>query len=197
MTSRALVPAAAVLLALSLTGCGGGTPGGGLTGSPLTPSTGPDETAQPAGEAVPCTRDDLDISYAATDNTAGQMHGVLSMTNTAPSACTLGGYPILYLGSGEVEEPVGQQAAFDDTATDEGFTLEPGNVATSNVTITQAGNIEGCDLASTTHLIAAPPLDHAFVWEDDGRDVPIPPTPVCYNDDIGLLTVSPLVLSAS
>jgi hypothetical protein len=194
-----LAPVAVVLL-FALAGCGGGgtptagdTPGD--TGSPSPSETGSNPVD--TGDGGPCTRDDLDITYEATDNTAGQMHGILSMTNTAPSACTLSGYPILFLGSGEVEEPVGLQATFDDTPTDEGFPLEPGNVATSNVTITQAGNIDGCDIASTTHMIASPPLDHTFDWVADGRDVPIPETPICYNDDIGLLTVSPLVLTAS
>lgn len=191
-----LAPVALVLL-FALAGCGGGAPSSGETpvsSTPVPTETGSNPPDTASGE--PCTRDDLDITYEATDNTAGAMHGVLSMTNTSPAACTLSGYPILFLGSGEVEEPIGQQAAFDDTATDEGFALQPGNVATSNVTISQAGNYDDCNLATTEHMIAAPPLDHDFDWNADGRNVPIPETPICYNDDIGLLTVSPLVLSA-
>ena len=191
-----LAPVALVLL-FALAGCGGG--GTPPDGSPASETPSPTETGSNPGDggsAAGCTRDDLEITYAATDNTAGQMHGVLSMLNDSPAACTINGYPILFLGSGEVEEPVGLQAAFDDSATAEGFPLQPGNIATSNVTITQAGNIEGCNLATTQHMIAAPPLDHPFEWTADGRDVPIPDTPICYNDDIGLLTVSPLVLSA-
>lgn len=193
------LPVVALVLLFALAGCGGGgTPpsSDGPSSEAPSPTESGSNPGDPGASGL-CTRDDLDITYAATDNTAGQMHGVLSMQNTSPAACNLSGYPILFLGSGEVEEPVGLQATFDDTATDEGFPLEPGNVATSNVTITQGGNIDGCNLGTTDHFIAAPPQTEPFVWEDDGRDVPIPDTPVCYNDDIGLLTVSPLVLAAS
>lgn len=200
MISRAVAPVSALVLMFALAGCGGGAPSGddsptdAASSSPSPTETG--SNTDPGTAPDLCTRDDVDITYEATDNTAGQMHGVLSMTNTSPAACNISGYPILFMGSGETEEPVGLQAAFDDTATDEGFPLEPGNVATSNVTITQGGNIDGCNIGTSTHMIAAPPLGHDFDWTADGRDVPIPETTVCYNDDIGLLTVSPLVLSA-
>lgn len=185
----------AVILLFGLAGCGGGAP---ADGTPSSAPPSPSATSGGGGEAAPaCTRDDLSTGYEATDNTAGQMHGVLSMTNTAPSPCTVQGYPVVYLGSGEVEGPVGQPAAQDDSAVPELVTLQPGNVASSNVTITQAGNLEGCDLATTTHLIAGPPVDHPFEWELDGQHVDIPETPLCYNDEIGLLTVSPLVLAAA
>ena len=189
--------AAALLAALALTGCGGpGTPT--TTDDPVvTPA--PSETGSnpvPAGDAPACTRDDLEIDYTSTDNTAGQMHGILTTTNTAPAACTLDGYPILYMGSGEIAAQVGQPATPEEGTVASTVVLEPGNVATATVTITQAGNIEGCDLATTTHLVAAPPQDHPFVFDDDGRHVPIDETPICYNDDIGLLTVGPYELIA-
>src|SRR3954471_18282998 len=118
-----LAPVALVLL-FALAGCGGSTPPEG--DGPTHPSAASSPTVSTPADAggAACTRDDLEITYAATDNTAGQMHGVLSMLNDSPAACTLSGYPILFLGSGEVAEPIGQQAAFDDTATDEGFPLE-------------------------------------------------------------------------
>ena len=192
--SRAAAAAAVLFLAVALSAC---APGPAPAPSPTdsgTPSTEPGDggTGTPA-----CTREDLSSSYEATDNTAGQMHGVLSFTQTAPSPCTIDGYPVLYLGSGEVEGPVGLPATHDDTAAPVAFTLEPGNVATAAVTITQGGNVEGCDLSSTTHFIAAPPLDHDFAWELDGQHVDIPETPICNNDDIGLLMVGPLVLASS
>jgi hypothetical protein len=121
----------------------------------------------------------------------GQLHGILRMTNSAPSPCTLDGYPILFMGSSEVAEPVGQQATFDDVDVPVPVVLEPGNVAEAAVTITQAGNV-GCDIVQTTHFLAAPPLDHTFVWEDDGRNVPIDAIDSCNDDSIGLLMVGGL-----
>lgn len=191
-----LAPVALVLL-FALAGCGGGTP---PTGTPTEAAPSPTETGSnpvDTGDAVACTREDMSSEYEATDNTAGAMHGVLTLTNTSPAPCTMDGFPVLYMGSGEVEGPIGQPAALDDSTPAELITLQPGNVASSNVTITQAGNYEGCNLATTTHMIVAPPLDHPFEWELDGQHVDIPETPICYDDEIGLLSVTPLVLASS
>ena len=198
MIARALAPAAALLLAVSLAGCGGGTPGtDGAPSDEASPSSSPSATTAPPAEALPCTRDDLDITFTEADSSAGHRHGVLDFTNTAPSACTLEGYPILFMGNSEVEAPQGPQAGENATSTPAPITLEPGNVASSDVTITQAGIVDGCTVAQSTHFIAAPPQDAPFAWEDDGRDVPTPEFDSCLEDDIGLLTVTPLVLSAS
>ena len=191
--------AVAVLTALALTGCGGGgTPA--ATDDPVVTAPTPTESGSnpggSAGDAPPCTRDDVDIEYEPTDNTAGQMHGILTTTNTIPSACSLDGYPVLYLGSGEVEGPVGQPASPETGTVASTVVLEPGNVATSTVTITQAGNLDGCNLASTTHMIGGVPIDHDFAFEVDGQHVDIDETNICYNDDIGLLTVGPYELVA-
>jgi hypothetical protein len=194
VASRAAAAAAVLFVALGLSAC---APGPTPTPPPSDSGTPTAEPGDGGTEALACTREDISSSYEATDNTAGQMHGVLSFTNTAPSPCTIDGYPVLYLGSGEVAGPIGLPASYDDTASPVAFTLEPGNVATAAVTITQGGNVEGCNLASTTHFVAAPPLDHDFDWELDGQHVDIPETPICYNDDIGLLMVGPLVLASS
>jgi Protein of unknown function (DUF4232) len=198
-TRVAPLAAAVLLTALALTGCGGGgTPA--VTDDPVvTPTPSPTESGSnpvPTGDAVLCTRELVEQEYVPTDNTAGQMHGILTTTNTSPEACTLDGYAVLYLGSGEVEGPVGQPASPETDTVPSTVVLEPGNVATAAVTITQAGNLEGCNLASTTHFVASPPLDHGFEFELDGQHVDIPETPICYNDDIGLLTVGPYELVA-
>jgi len=124
------------------------------------------------------------------------MHGILITTNTSPEACYLAGYAVVYMGSGEVEGPVGEPAAYVGNAMIPTLELLPGNIATADLTITQAGNIDGCNLASTTHLIASPPIDHEFAFELDGQHVDIPETPVCYNDDIALLSVGAYALTA-
>jgi hypothetical protein len=182
---------------LTLAGCGPTAPPA-ESDSPSdapTASGTPSPTTPPVVEGNACTRDDLDISFAFGDSSAGHMHGVLSMINSSTDMCTLNGYPILYMGSGEVAEPVGLPATSDGTSTPAGFALNPAAVATANVTITQAGIVDGCTLGTTTHLIAAPPQDAPFDWMASGRNVPINETPVCYNDDIGLLTVSALTLA--
>jgi hypothetical protein len=189
-----LAPVALALL-FALAGCGGAPVADGPSGGD-SPSPSPTETA-PVQAAEPCTRDDLTIEFASADRTAGQQHGVLSLTNSAPSPCSVEGFPVVYLGSGEVEGPVGQPATPDPASVPGLVILQPGNVASSDVTIAQAGNFDGCDLAYTTHMIAAPPLDHPFDWELDGQHVDIRKTAICYNEDIGLLTVSALILTSS
>lgn len=189
--NRGAAIAALLLVALGLTAC---APGGdaGDSGTAAPPSASPPEDAGDGDGSTPaCTRDDLDIAYEYTDGTAGQLHGILRMTNSAPSPCSLDGYPILFMGSSEVAQPVGQQATPDDVDLPVPVVLEPGNVAEAAVTITQAGNV-GCEIVQTTHFVAAPPLDHAFVWEDDGRNVPIDAIDSCNDDSIGLLMVGGL-----
>jgi hypothetical protein len=192
-----LVPVA--LIALTLSGCGGTGGGGGTTGSPSastpeTPSASPSETgADGGGPGIPaaCTRGDLTITYAATDNSAGHSHGILTFANSAGEPCGMAGFPIVYMGSSEVAAPVGLPASPDGPA-GAGFVIAPGQAATSAVTITQAGIIEGCNVVQTTHLVVAPPQDDPFVWEDDGRNVPIASTPSCNEASIGLITVGAL-----
>jgi hypothetical protein len=187
---RAAAAAAVLLVALGLAACAPG-PGAGPSSAPSgTPSAEPGD-GEGDGATPACTRDDLDIVYEYLDGTAGQLHGVLRMTNSAPSPCSLDGYPVLFMGSSEVAEPVGPQATQDDADPPVAVVLEPGNVAEAAVTITQAGNV-GCEIVQTTHFVAAPPLDHAFVWEDDGRDVPIDPIDSCNDDSTGLLMVGGL-----
>ena len=57
-----------------------------------------------------CTRDDLKITYQATDNTAGQFHGLLTLHEHSPVGVhASNGYPIVYLGSREVEQTMGSR----------------------------------------------------------------------------------------
>jgi hypothetical protein len=195
--ARILVPAA--LIALTLSGCGGGGSGGSTSGSPSAtaseaPSASPSETgADGGGPGIPaaCTRDDLTITYAATDNSAGHAHGILTFANSGGQPCGMAGFPIVYMGSSEVAEPVGLPAS-PDGAAGAGFVIAPGEAATSAVTITQAGIIEGCAVVQTTHLVVAPPQDGPFVWEDDSQHVSIGTTDSCNEPSIGLITVGAL-----
>ena len=192
-----LVPAA--LIALTLSGCGGGGSGDAASDSPSSspvdsPSASPSETsADGGGPGIPaaCTRDDLTITYAATDNTAGHAHGILTFTNTSAQPCGMAGFPIVYMGNSEVEGPAGLPASPDGPA-GSGFVITPGQAATSAVTITDAGIIEGCAVVQTTHLVVAPPQDDPFVWEDDGQHVTIASTGSCNEPSIGLITVGSL-----
>ena len=196
--NRVAPVAAAALLALALTGCGGGGTPSATDDPVVTPV--PTETGSnpvPSGDAAPCTREEVTQEYVATDNTAGQAHGILKTTNTSPEACTLDGYAVVYMGSGEVAGPIGQPAQFvGDASALTPIVLEPGNVAIADLTITQAGNLDGCNLATTTHLVASPPVDHDYDWEVDGQHVDIDETNICYNDDIGLLSVGTYELVA-
>jgi hypothetical protein len=106
----------------------------------------------------------------------------------------MAGFPIVYMGNSEVAGPAGRPAS-PDGAAGSGFVIAPGEAATSAVTITQAGIIEGCAVVQTTHLVVAPPQDDPFVWEDDGRNVPVASTDSCNEPDIGLITVGALQLA--
>ena len=59
------------------------------------------------------------------------------------------------MGNSEVEAPSGLPASPDGDA-GAGFVIAPGQAATAALTITNAGVIDGCTIAQTTHLVVAP-----------------------------------------
>lgn len=175
MSRSRLVPVTitAAAVALMLTGCG---PSGGPSGSPsaspsssASASPSPTPTASSAsGDA--CTRDSLKITYQATDNSAGHFHGILTFTNTSASACTMNGYPIVFIGQPGADQPMGGASTNDTTSTAALVTLPAGGTAHAAITITDAGAV--CDNPiDTTYLIAAPPLDHPVDVAADGEQV--------------------------
>jgi hypothetical protein len=188
MIARVLAPAG--ILVVLLAGCAPG-------GTSDTPPPPPTESASPSsvptdGPVVDdsqCTRDDLTITFAESDSSAGHRHGVLTFLDSGSADCSLEGYPIVFMGNSEVAAPVGPQATEDPVVEPVLVDLSPGEAATAALTITQAGIVEGCTVASSDHLVVAPPLDHAFVWEDNGRHVPTPAIDSCLEQTIGLLAV--------
>jgi hypothetical protein len=116
---------------------------------------------------------------------------VLTFTNTG-AACVMTGYPVVYLGSSEVEGPMGAASTDDSSATPVAVSVATGGTAHAAITITDAGVISGCDLVTTTHLIASPPIDHTFDWQEDGEHVDLPGTQGCADDAISLVQVGPV-----
>ncbi|MEO6114820.1 MAG: DUF4232 domain-containing protein [Pseudolysinimonas sp.] len=179
-TLRALpLAAVAVTIVLLLAGCHS-NPGNpvGSTAASASPSAsastaGPTPTSSVPASAA-CTRDGLKITYQGTDNTAGHFHGVLTFTNTG-AACSMNGYPIVYVGQPEAEEPMGAASTNDTTSAPALVNLAAGASAHAAVTITDAGVV--CDPVDTTYLLASPPLSHPFEWTSDAEHV--------YNVNIG------------
>ncbi|MEO6533546.1 MAG: DUF4232 domain-containing protein [Pseudolysinimonas sp.] len=194
MRPQRTLPAIAVVVAVvaMLSGCHGPS---GHSGSPssttgssssATPSATPTPTptATAAGGVPTCTLDQLNIVYSPTDNTAGHAHGVLTFANTSQQNCSLTGYATVVFDNPEAQQPMGQPATHDPSeptgpavASIEGF-------STADLTITNAGFVEGCTIVTAIALLVTPPGLSQY------RHVPIPPTQACQNDDIGLLTVS-------
>lgn len=145
MNSRILVTA--IVLA-ALAGCA--PEAGDASDTPAPPSESstptPTPTEQSADDSTSCTRDDLTITYSELDASAGHRHAQLTFTNSVAGACTLSGYPIVFMGSSEVAAPVGLQA-IEDGGTVAAITLQPGDSATALLTITQAGIVGDCTVA--------------------------------------------------
>ncbi|MBN9240420.1 MAG: hypothetical protein BGO97_11960 [Micrococcales bacterium 70-64] len=191
MTRAALLATSFAALIL-LAGCGGPA---GPTASP-TPTTTATKTATPTPTptptavplSAPCTRDNLTITYGVADASAGHAHGVLTFVNSSGTACSMTGYPVVVFSNPEAAQPMGALATSDSSSPSTGVELAPGQSATAAVTVTQAGDVDGCDVVTAKALIVAPPLDHTFDWSSDGRNVPVD-LDACNNDDIGLITV--------
>ena len=196
----------AVVAVVLLAGCQGGASTGGAAASSPSPSSTPSATVstragvpaptppQPgAGLDPPCTRDNLEIAYQPADNTAGHAHGILQFRNSGATACSMTGFPVLYFGNSEAEQPMGAAAGDDTSTVAAPVDLAPGAAAHAAVTITDASLVGGCTVQSTDYLIAAPPLSHAFDFSSDGRHVPIAATDACSEDSAALLLVGAVV----
>jgi hypothetical protein len=180
---------AIVAVVVLLSGC---HPGGGPTGSPsASGSASPSASATPsptpssdAGSVPTCTLDQLDIVYSPTDNTAGHAHGVLTFGNTSQQDCSLTGYATVVFDNPEAQQPMGLPASHDPSEPTGPAVASVSGFSTADLTITDAGIVDGCTIVTATALLVTPPGLTQY------RHVPIPPTQACQNDDIGLLTVS-------
>ncbi len=200
---RVIGPVVLVAAVLGLlVGCQGGTSSSVAAPSSPSSSSTPTATVSPrtgvpaptppqpgAGLDPACTRDNLEIAYQAADNTAGHAHGILQFRNSGTTACSMTGFPVLYFGNSEAEQPMGAAAGNDTSTVAAAVDLAPGGAAHAAVTITDAALVGGCTVQSTDYLIAAPPLSHAFDASSDGRHVPIPATDACSEDSAALLLV--------
>lgn len=168
--------------------------------TPAAEST-PEPTSDPVAKLPhttddPCLRDNLQITYTAVDNTAGHAHGVITFTNTSGTVCNLEGYPSVWFSFPEASSAMGAEVTIDPASPVTSFDLAPGATATAQLTIVNAGNVDGCDPVDATSMLIIPPLPGAVpedleLW---ARFVPIDPTPACRNDDLTLLTVGAMVL---
>jgi hypothetical protein len=194
----------AVAVLVTLVGCTPPTPEPEAE-PPATETAAADPTAEPSSEPAPdlpqttddpCLREILQMTYTAVDNTAGHAHGVLTFTNTSDTVCNLEGYPSVWFSFPEASDAMGAKVTIDPASPVTSFDLAPGATATAQLTIVNAGNVEGCDPADADSLLEIPPLpgeileDRELWW----RYVPIDPTPACRNDDLTLLTVGAMVL---
>ena len=194
MSRLRVIPAATIVVAVALllAGC---HPTGGSSGSPsaspssstsakptVTPTPTPTTAAAPA-----CTRDTLKITYQGTDNSAGHFHGVLTFTNTGSAACSMTGYPIVYMGQEEAEGTQGAASTNDTTSTPSLVTVAPGAAAHAATTITDAGNV--CDPVDTTYLVAAPPLTVPFDESTNAEHVYNVDVQACNDPSISLIQV--------
>jgi Protein of unknown function (DUF4232) len=162
--------------------------------SPSPSAAAPAPAPPPSPDAVPCTRDQLTITYTATDNTAGHAHGILSFTNSHSTVpCTMTGYPNLYFDNPEAQQIMGAAASPDASVAPVAVTLAVGAHAHAAVTITQAGIVEGCTVVTAIAFLVAPPLTHPFNAETDVQHVVIGDTPACTQNTIGLLTVGAVI----
>jgi hypothetical protein len=170
-----------------LSGC---NPGGAPTGSPDptgTPSASATPSSTPtadAGGTATCTLDQLNIVYSPTDNTAGHFHGVLTFANTSQQDCSLTGYATVVFDNPEAQQPMGLPASQNPSEPTGPAVASVDGFSTADLTITDAGIVDGCTMVTATALLVTPPGLSQY------RVVSIPPTQACQNDSIGLLTVS-------
>ncbi|HEY4152410.1 MAG TPA: DUF4232 domain-containing protein [Pseudolysinimonas sp.] len=153
------------------------------TSATASPSPTPTPTADAGGTAT-CTLAQLNIVYSPSDNTAGHAHGVLTFANTSQQDCALTGYATVVFDNPEAQQPMGLAASHDPSEPTGPAVASVDGFSTADLTITDAGIVDGCTIVTATALLVTPPGLSQY------RYVPIAPTQACQNDDIGLLAVS-------
>jgi hypothetical protein len=128
--------------------------------------------------------DQLNIVYSPTDNTAGHAHGVLTFANTSQQDCSLTGYATVVFDNPEAQQPMGQPATHDPSEPTGPAVASVDGFSTADLTITDAGIVDGCTIVTAIALLVTPPGLSQY------QHVVIPPTQACQNDSIGLLSVS-------
>jgi len=194
------IPAAVALLAvLALAGCTlqpiplatpFTTPSANATAT-ATPTAAPTSAPAP-GAAALCNRNVLKITYAATDNSAGQQHGILTFTNFSGDPCHMYGWPAVWFDNPEAQQPMGAQSLWDQSAAPD-FIIAPGGTGTATVTITQAGFVDGCTVVQSIALLVIPPMPEFGSWSDWAQHVDIPSTDACTQSSIGLITTGSVI----
>lgn len=136
----------------------------------VTVTTEPAPAPQSAPEETgPCTDNDLTITNGPLGSANTQRHVILSFTNTSAHACTLVGYPgaDLVTPAGGVLINVPRRPANAAPR----LTLDPGEVATADVTAYAIDTSTGDACPRWGNLVVTPP--NGFVSRPMSVDLPI------------------------
>jgi hypothetical protein len=149
-------------------------PASTVTVTATTPSTALPAPAPPAAPVTPdasgpCTDDDLAVASGPLESANTQPHVALSFRNTSSHSCTLVGYPgaDLVTPAGGVLINVPRRPA--NAA--HHLTLNPGDVATADVTAYAIDTSTGDACPRWGNLVVTPP--NGFVSHPMSVDVPI------------------------
>lgn len=137
--------------------------------TPVTVTVTSTPSAPAPDAAGPCTDDDLAVTNGPLQSANTQRHVILTFQNTSQHSCTLFGYPgaDLVTPAGGVLINVPRRPA--NAA--HHLTLNPGDVATGDVTAYAIDTSTGNDCARWGSLVVTPP--NGFVSHPMSVDMPI------------------------
>jgi hypothetical protein len=159
------------------------------TASPSSPAPTPSTTGSSgsaSGASDRCRAAQLagSLTPAQGGASAGSTHYELTLTNTGSSACTTGGFPgVSFVGDGTGTQ-LGAPARRDGSA-GAALRLAPGQTASADLTVAQAGNFPDCSPQTADGLRVYPPNDR------DALFVRTTGLTACRSDAV-LLSVGPL-----
>jgi hypothetical protein len=141
-------------------------PAAPVTVTVTTPAPAPLSAPESPGQ---CTDDDLAVTNGPLESANTQRHVILSFTNTSSHPCTLVGYPgadlVTPAGGVLINVPRREANAAHH------LTLNPGDVATADITAYAVDTSTGNDCPRWGNLVVTPP--NGFVSHPMSVDVPI------------------------
>jgi Protein of unknown function (DUF4232) len=149
---------------------------------PPTATPSPSASAPAAGTAL-CKAATLTAAIDSTGGgAAGSVNMQLRLTNRAPAACVIKGFPGVSLVADPSGEPIGAPAKRDDAQAASDVVLQPGQTGTAALRYKQAGNYTDCTRTPAAGFRIYPPEDTSSVFLAQ-------PMEACSNAGIELLSV--------
>jgi hypothetical protein len=149
------------------------------TSQPTPPPTTPDPSSSRSAKhdkpaPPPCNASEITVLWVPSDNEAGKQHVNLEFLNKSATACQAYGNPFVWF-SDKFGNKISLQSMSIDGTSAPIITIQPNQLATAPLVISDADFIQSCNVVQATYLVVTP------AGAEDSDTISIPETDGCSN----------------